>query len=73
MKRMNHYMNSIHCIKDKHCWIAGDNGITLFSVDGGNTFTKQKTNTTMDLTDIVFKDKLTGVAVYSRRKKLSPA
>jgi hypothetical protein len=53
----------IKFVDEKHGYIAGEDGIILYTNDGGNTWTKQKSHTNNWLNEIAFVDESTGYVV----------
>jgi photosystem II stability/assembly factor-like uncharacterized protein len=47
-------LNGIHFVNETHGWAVGDNGTILHTEDGGNTWTKQNSGTTLNLLNVHF-------------------
>jgi photosystem II stability/assembly factor-like uncharacterized protein len=55
-------LRKIEVVDPLHVWVAGNSGIIINSMDGGSTWTKQNTNTSIWLEDVDFFDSMNGLA-----------
>lgn len=53
-------------VGSSRCWIVGDEGLVLFSSNGGASFGAQKSGVTMDLYNVDFRDENEGYIVGSK-------
>jgi photosystem II stability/assembly factor-like uncharacterized protein len=58
----NQFLRSVFFTDSLYGWIAGDSGIILHTIDGGNSWVLQNTQTENEITDVFFLDRNQGWA-----------
>jgi photosystem II stability/assembly factor-like uncharacterized protein len=59
--------NAVYFIDSKRGWVAGDNGLVLYTKDAGFTWTQQRTGTSESINDIYFQSKENGYLLAANR------